>query len=98
MPHIILPAPLRDYTAGESPVEVLGDTVASALADLVMRYPRLRRHLFDDAGRLRGFVNVYLEDRDVRDLAERLSADSVLMIVPSVAGGSGRCVSFQLDR
>jgi molybdopterin converting factor small subunit len=93
MPHVLLPAPLRDYTGGASPVEVTGASVASALSDLVARYPRLRRHLFDDAGRLRGFVNVYLDDRDVRDLEEILAEDSVLMIVPSVAGGDGRLVS-----
>jgi len=97
MARIVLPAPLRDYTSGVSPVEVAGETVASALADLVTRYPRLRRHLFDDGGRLRGFVNVYVEDRDVRDLDERLAEDSVLMIVPSVAGGAGRPVSSPFE-
>ncbi|MFO7261463.1 MAG: ubiquitin-like small modifier protein 1 [bacterium] len=85
-----IPAPLRAYAGGREEVEVSGVTVADALRDLASRYPQLRRHLYDDHGRLRAFVNVFLNERDVRDLegeATRLGPGDTLTIVPSVAGG-----------
>jgi sulfur-carrier protein len=71
MPKIALPTPLRPYTEGAAAVEAAGATVGEALAELTARYPPLRRHLFDDAGRLRSFVNVYRNDEDVRYPAAR---------------------------
>jgi adenylyltransferase/sulfurtransferase len=91
MTHVLLPLALRDHTAGLERVDVNGDTIDAALHDLVRRHPSLRRHLFDDNGRLRGYVNVFLNDDEVRHL-ERGAATQVgdadnLMIVPSIAGG-----------
>ena len=74
-------------------MEVAGATVAEALRDLTSRYPQLRRHLYDDHGRLRGFVNVFVNEEDVRDLegeATRLRPGDTLTILPSVAGGRDR--------
>jgi adenylyltransferase/sulfurtransferase len=91
MTHVLLPLALRDYVAGRAEIDVRGDTVSAALGDLVERHPLLRRHLFDDNGELRGYVNVYLNDDEVRHLADgvstTISADDRLMIVPSIAGG-----------
>jgi adenylyltransferase/sulfurtransferase len=91
MPKIALPTPLRPYADGADAVEATGATVGEALAELTARHPKLRRHLFDDGGRLRSFVNVYKNDEDVRFLAGEatgLGAGDTLWIVPSIAGGA----------
>lgn len=91
MATILLPTPLRPYADGATSVRVAGTTVAEALAGLVAKHGGLRRHLFDDAGRLRSFVNVYKNDEDIRYLAKDatpVGEDDALSIVPSIAGGS----------
>src|SRR5262249_18322471 len=91
MPKILLPTPLRPYADGAASVEVAGSTVGDALDSLIARYRGLRQHLYDDAGRLRSFVNVYRNDEDVRYLqkgATPVSERDALSIVPSIAGGA----------
>ena len=86
-----IPAALQPISKGVDEFDVNADTVGAALAGLLERFPAMRRHLFDDAGTLRGFVNVYLNDQDVRYLAGQgtaIGADDVITIVPSVAGGA----------
>jgi len=88
--RINIPAPLRRYTEGQGLVEVSGNSVGSALDSLVQMHPSLRSQLFTDEGRLRAFVNVYLNDEDVRFLEKMettVKADDVISIVPSIAGG-----------
>jgi sulfur-carrier protein adenylyltransferase/sulfurtransferase len=90
--RVQLPTALREYTAGATEVEVEAADVASALDQLTERHPLLRRHLFTDAGGLRGYVRVYLNDDDIESLVHGrftpLSAGDVLLIVPSIAGGA----------
>ena len=90
MPKIQIPTPLRQYTGKQPAVEVNAGTIGDALSDLVARHPDLRRHLYTDEGKLRAFVNVYLNDEDVRYLQKEATAvnegDSI-SIVPSIAGG-----------
>ena len=91
MPKIHLPTPLRPYAEGATTVETGGATVAEALEALVARHEGLRRHLFDEKGRLRSFVNVYRNEEDVRYLDRERTAVSqgdALSIIPSIAGGS----------
>jgi adenylyltransferase/sulfurtransferase len=88
---INIPAPLRRYTDGQGMVEVSGNSVGTALASLMQQHPLLKSQLYADDGRLRAFVNVYLNDEDVRFLAKMETAtkpDDVISIVPSIAGGS----------
>src|SRR5687768_8095912 len=90
MPRILLPTPLRPFAGGAATVEVEAATVAAALAELVRRYPTLRKQLYDEAGQVRSFVNLYKNDEDVRHLERdetRLAADDQVSIVPSIAGG-----------
>ena len=68
MTTIRIPTPLRQYTAGQAEIAVAGADVAAALADLTGKHPALRGHLYTDAGELRAFVNVFLNDEDVRYL------------------------------
>jgi adenylyltransferase/sulfurtransferase len=89
--RVQLPAPLRDCADGASEVAVHGDTVEAVLAGLIARHPRLRRHLYDDTGALRGYVNVYLNEEAVEALHQGegtpTAEDDTVVIVPSVAGG-----------
>ena len=92
MPTIHIPTPLRPFVEKQESVEVAGSTVREALSNLTSRYGELRKHLYNDEGRLRSFVNVYLNDEDIRYLQKEdtpLQATDALSIIPSVAGGSG---------
>jgi molybdopterin converting factor small subunit len=90
MPKVHIPTPLRQYAGKQPAVEVKGSTVGEALSGLVFQHPELRRHLYTNDGKLRAFVNVYLNDEDVRYLEKEATAvkdsDSI-SIVPSIAGG-----------
>jgi sulfur-carrier protein len=87
---VIIPTPLQQYTGSQDSVEVEAKTVAEALSGLTAQFGDLRRHLYNDEGKLRSFVNIYLNDEDVRYLQRDqtpLVSDDVLSIVPSIAGG-----------
>src|SRR5262245_55972888 len=89
---ISIPTPLRPFADRQQTVVVEGRTVGELLDALATRYPDLRRHLYADDGRLRSFVNVFLNDRDVRSLdreATIVEEGDTLSIIPSVAGGIG---------
>jgi molybdopterin converting factor small subunit len=91
MPKIHIPTPLRQYAGKQPAVEVDGSTIGEALNGLVSKHPELRRHLYNDDGKLRAFVNVYLNDEDVRYLQKDATAvadSDNISIVPSIAGGS----------
>ena len=91
MNTIHIPTPLRPFTDKKESVEVTGATVGELLADLTKKHEGLKKHLYADDGRLRNFVNVYLNDEDIRYLQKEqtpVKAGDSLSIVPSVAGGS----------
>lgn len=89
--HVQLPPALREHANGRDAIDVAGDTIADALHNLVSRHPALRRHLYDDRGVLRGYVNVFLNEDEVRGLecgdATAVAQGDTIMIVPSIAGG-----------
>ena len=90
---VIIPTPLRPYAERQSSVEVEGGTVGEVLGALSSRYGELRRHLFSDGGQLRSFVNVYVNEEDIRNLQKDrtpLRDGDTIMIVPSIAGGRNR--------
>jgi adenylyltransferase/sulfurtransferase len=89
--RVLIPTPLRPYTGQQDAVEIEGGTVGEILSALTSRYADLRRHLYADDGKLRHFVNVYVNDDDIRYLdreATALKSGDVISIVPSVAGGA----------
>jgi sulfur-carrier protein adenylyltransferase/sulfurtransferase len=89
--RIRIPMSLRRYARRQSVVEVEGATVGEALAALVARHDHLRRHLYDDQGRLRRFVNIRVNDEDVRHLQREsmpIGTGDRLTIVPGIAGGA----------
>jgi len=82
---------LREHADSRAEVMIEAEDVGAALRSLTARYPRLQRHLFTDAGALRPYVNIYLNQDEVRDLpagtGTRLDSGDVIMILPSIAGG-----------
>ena len=92
MPKVLIPTPLRQFTEKRGAVDVSGATVGEALNALTRQYPDLRKQIFTDEGKVRSFVNVYLNDEDVRYLgkdATAAGAADTISLVPSIAGGSG---------
>ena len=91
MAKILIPSALRQFTEQSDSVEVTGATVGDALGDLTARYPNIKKNLFNDQGKLRSFVNVYVNDEDIRYLdknATKLEGGETISIVPSIAGGT----------
>jgi adenylyltransferase/sulfurtransferase len=91
MNTIHIPTPLRQYVGKQSTVNVKGATVSEAMHDLVAQHPELRRHLYAEDGKLRAFVNLYLNDEDIRYLqkeATEVKEGDSISIVPSIAGGA----------
>ena len=87
---ILIPTPLRTYTAMQDTIEVEGSTVGELLSNMTSTYTELRKHLFTEEGKLRNFVNIYVNDDDIRYLDKEetpVSSDDTVSIVPSVAGG-----------
>jgi len=97
MPQIQIPGPLRQYAGKQATVEVPARSVGEALAGLVTQHPDLKRHLYTDDGKLRAFVNVYVNDEDVRYLekeATALNEGDTISIIPSIAGGAQAIVDL----
>src|SRR4051812_24830459 len=90
MAKILIPTPLRPYTDKKDAVDAEGKTVGELLADLTSRHSGLKPHLYNEQGRLRSFVNVYVNDEDIRYLQKEqtpVSPGDTISIIPSVAGG-----------
>jgi MoaD family protein len=86
-----IPSPLRPYADGVSELEVQAENVGQAIEELTVKYPSLHTHLFSEEGELRPFVNLFLNEEDVRHLQGRntlLKDGDRLMILPSIAGGA----------
>ncbi len=92
--NIHIPTPLRTYTEGKETVSIPGATISATFLQLTATYPELKQHLFTPEGKLRSFVNVYLNDDDIRYLPGKeettVSDTDELTIIPSIAGGTGR--------
>src|ERR1700680_3104826 len=91
MAKVLIPTPLRQFTGKQDAVSVAGGTVGEVLQALISQYPDLRKQIFNDEGKLRSFVNVYLNDEDIRYLSKDATAAKeadTISLVPSIAGGS----------
>src|SRR5690242_8975053 len=88
---VLIPTALEQYVGRRDSVEVRGSTVGEVVANLAEQYPDLGRHLIAGDGHLRSFVNLYVNDEDVRGLqrdATPLRESDVITIIPSIAGGT----------
>lgn len=94
MPIIIrIPTPLRKLTAGQEEVHGRGETIAEVLQNLEKDFPGFQERLFDGQGSLRKFINVYLNDQDVRflnNLQTQVPEGSTISLIPAIAGGAPR--------
>src|SRR3989475_7926764 len=95
---VLIPTPLRPFVGGRDTVELEGGSVGELLERLTGEHAALKPHLFADDGRLRSFVNVYVNDRDIRQLAQRetpVKPGDTVSIIPSIAGGTTLHVGAQ---
>src|SRR5215813_12354305 len=99
---IYIPTPLRQYAAKQDAVVVHASTVGDALSKLTSTHPDLKRHLYTDDGKLRAFVNLYLNDEDVRYLSDKentsVKEGDHLSIIPSIAGGTEQVLLHRITR
>lgn len=85
-----IPTPLRSITKGSADVQASGDSVAGLIEDLERQFPGLRERLVDEGGELRRFINIYVNEEDIRFLQGKktaLKAGDSVSIVPAIAGG-----------
>jgi adenylyltransferase/sulfurtransferase len=90
MAKILIPTPLRQFTGGADTVDAPGASVGEALSNLIASHPDLKKNLYNDEGKLRSFVNIYVNDEDIRYLSKEATAladGDTVSIVPSIAGG-----------
>ena len=90
MAKVLIPTPLRQYAGNNDALELGGSTVGEVLNALTASHAELRRHLYSDEGKLRSFVNIYVNDEDIRyqqKEATPVKDGDTVSIVPSIAGG-----------
>jgi molybdopterin converting factor small subunit len=91
MATVRIPTALRAFTDGTATVQAEGTTVGDLVADLAKQYPALAEHLYDDAGKLRSFINLFVGDTNVKaldGLDTPVASDATVLIVPAIAGGA----------
>jgi len=90
MAKVLIPTPLRQFAGKNNSVDASGASVGEGLGNLTTQFPDLRKQIYNDEGKLRSFVNVYLNDEDIRYMqkdATPVKDGDTLSIVPSIAGG-----------
>ncbi len=90
MTKIMIPTSLRPHVDGHRTVEIEGDDVGQVLTALADEYPRLKSHLYDDNQQLVSFINIFVNDENIRDREgeqTRLASGDEIMLVPAMAGG-----------
>jgi adenylyltransferase/sulfurtransferase len=101
MATVIIPTPLRKFTNNTARLRVSGATVGETVQELTTNFPDLKKHLLDENGRIRSYVNVFIGDDDIRDLQQEgtiVKEDTIVSIIPAIAGGSGIFTPAELAR
>lgn len=91
MATVLIPAPLRAFTKNLSKVEMPGGNVSDIISNLVDQYPQIQRHLLEPGGEIRSFINVFVDEDDIRNLQKqdtKVSDRSVISLIPAIAGGN----------
>ena len=91
MPIVLIPTPLRRFTKNSSKVLVAGTIVSEVVDNLVLDYPEVQNHLLDSSGSIRQFINIFVDEDDIRNLRQldtTVNIDSTISIVPAIAGGN----------
>jgi sulfur-carrier protein adenylyltransferase/sulfurtransferase len=100
MATVIIPTPLRKFTNSVSRLSISGTSVKEVIGDLSLNFPDLKKHLLDEKGDIRSFVNIFVGDEDIRNLQQEhtvLKEDSVVSIVPAIAGGTDANALFSKE-
>jgi molybdopterin synthase sulfur carrier subunit len=90
MATIIIPTPLRKFTNNTARVNIQANSVKGVVDELTLNFPDLKKHLLDEQGNIRSFVNIFVGDEDIRNLQKEQTAikdETVISIVPAIAGG-----------
>jgi len=91
MATVLIPTPLRKFTGNSSIISVSGNVVSEIISNMALEYPDLQKHILDPSGTLRPFINIFVGQDDIKSLQYQNSAveaNSVISIVPAVAGGN----------
>src|SRR5687767_4538143 len=91
MSKVYIPTALRQYAGNNEAVTLSGGTVKEVLSKLTEQYPELKKHLYSESGKLRNFVNIYVNDEDIRYAKQEdtpVKENDEISIIPSIAGGS----------
>jgi sulfur-carrier protein len=90
MATIIIPTPLRKFTNNTARINIQANNVKGVVNELTFNFPDLKKHLLDEQGNIRSFVNVFVGDEDIRNLQQEetpIKEETVISIVPAIAGG-----------
>ncbi len=90
MATVIIPTPLRKFTNNTAKLEVNSGNIGDTVQELTASFPDLKKHLLDEHGQIRSFINICVGSEDIRDLQQEhtaVKADSVISIIPAIAGG-----------
>lgn len=91
MATVIIPTPLRKFTNNTAKLEINANTIGETVSELTLNFPDLKRHLLDEKGNIRSFVNIFVGNDDIRNLQQEntsVKSDTVISIVPAIAGGA----------
>jgi len=91
MATVIIPTPLRKFTNNTARLQVKAGTIHDTVQELTVNFPDLKKHLLDESGKIRSYVNIFIGNDDIRDLQQEkttVKEDAVISIVPAIAGGS----------
>ena len=91
MATIIIPTPLRKFTNNTARINIQANNVKGVVDELTFNFPDLKKHLLDEQGNIRSFVNVFVGDEDIRNLQQEqtpIKEETVISIVPAIAGGA----------
>lgn len=90
MATVIIPTPLRKFTNNTAKLTIGAATIGEVVNELTLNFPDLKKHLLDDEGKIRSFINIFVGDDDIRNLQQEgtmVKEDSVISVVPAIAGG-----------
>ena len=90
MATVIIPTPLRKFTNNTAKIDINAGTIEETVQELTLNFPDLKKHLLDEKGQIRSFINIFVGDSDIRDLQQgktSVKTDTLISIVPAIAGG-----------
>lgn len=94
MATVIIPTPLRKFTNNTAKIDIDAGTIEETVNELTLNFPDLKKHLLDEKGQIRSFINIFVGDNDIRDLKQEktsVKSDTLISIVPAIAGGKAEC-------